>query len=389
MIDWFFMYDFIIDIYDANNWEKHRLGDLSKIVRGASPRPIKNPKWFDENSDIGWLRIADVTKQNGKIHFLEQHLSKLGQEKTRILKSPHLLLSIAATVGSPVINYIPTGVHDGFLIFLNPKFDKLFMFQWLQYFKNYWNKYGQPGSQVNLNSDLVRNQQIYIPAKKEQIIISDLFSILDNLLTVNQHKLEQLKLLKKALLQQLFPQNDEITPQIRFANFQDNWERHKLSDLFLIKAGGDLHKEELSETGIYPVISNSLEKNGIIGYSNSFKFDSPTITVTGRGSIGHAISRHERITPVIRVLVLIPKNKINVDFTTEYINRIEIYNESTGVPQLTAPQLGIYKILVPSFKETNLIGCITRKMDLLINKSKYKISILKSIKKALLQNMFI
>ncbi|WP_143139465.1 restriction endonuclease subunit S, partial [Enterococcus aquimarinus] len=144
-------------------------GDLSEIVRGASPRPIQDKKWFDSNSNVGWLRISDVTEQNGRITYLEQKISKAGQEKTRVLFEPHLLLSIAATVGKPVVNYVNTGVHDGFLIFLNPIFDREFMFQWLEMFRLKWHKYGQPGSQVNLNSELVRNQEIMIPPIKEQV----------------------------------------------------------------------------------------------------------------------------------------------------------------------------------------------------------------------------
>ena len=157
------------------DWEQRTLGKLSEIVRGASPRPIQDPKWFDSNSNVGWLRISDVTAQNGRIYYLEQKISKVGQEKTRVLTEPHLLLSIAATVGKPVVNYVNTGVHDGFLIFLNPLFDREYMFQWLEMFRPKWQKYGQPGSQVNLNSELVRNQEIMIPSMKEQIQIGTFF----------------------------------------------------------------------------------------------------------------------------------------------------------------------------------------------------------------------
>lgn len=185
-------------------WEQRKLGDLAEIVRGASPRPISDPKWFDNNSKVGWLRIADVTAQDGRIRYLEQKISELGQEKTRVIKTPHLLLSIAATVGKPVINYVPTGVHDGFLIFLNPKFNILFTFWWLEMFREKWNKYGQPGSQVNLNSDLVKNQVINIPNEKEQEEISSFLEALDKIITLHQRKLEHLQLQKKALLQQMF-----------------------------------------------------------------------------------------------------------------------------------------------------------------------------------------
>ena len=185
-------------------WEQRKLGDLSEIVRGASPRPIQDKKWFDSNSNVGWLRISDVTEQNGRITYLEQKISKAGQEKTRVLFEPHLLLSIAATVGKPVVNYVNTGVHDGFLIFLNPIFDREFMFQWLEMFRLKWHKYGQPGSQVNLNSELVRNQEIMIPPIKEQVIIGGFFKQLDDTIALHQQALDKLKLLKQSLLQKMF-----------------------------------------------------------------------------------------------------------------------------------------------------------------------------------------
>lgn len=185
-------------------WEEKCIGEIADIVRGASPRPIQDPKWFDSNSEIGWLRISDVTSQNGRIHSLEQKISKLGQEKTRVLTEPHLLLSIAATVGKPVVNYVKTGVHDGFLIFMNPKFDREFMFQWLEMFREKWNRYGQPGSQVNLNSDIVKNQKILIPSMEEQQAIGTYFSNLDNLISAHQEKISQLETLKKKLLQDMF-----------------------------------------------------------------------------------------------------------------------------------------------------------------------------------------
>ena len=187
-----------------DRWEEKYIGELADIVRGASPRPIQDPKWFDSNSEIGWLRISDVTNQNGRIHSLEQKISKLGQEKTRVLTEPHSLLSIAATVGKPVVNYVKTGVHDGFLIFMNPKFDREFMFQWLEVFREKWNRYGQPGSQVNLNSDIVKNQKILIPSMEEQRAIGTYFSNLDNLINSHQKKISQLETLKKKLLQDMF-----------------------------------------------------------------------------------------------------------------------------------------------------------------------------------------
>ncbi|EMX4399330.1 restriction endonuclease subunit S [Listeria innocua] len=188
----------------TDDWQEHKLGDLSEIVRGASPRPINDMKWFSDNSDVGWLRISDVTEQSGRIIYLQQKLSVAGQMKTRVLREPHLLLSIAATVGKPVVNYVNTGVHDGFLIFLVPLFDLEYMFQWLEMFKPNWQKYGQSGSQINLNSELVRNHKIFIPTIKEQQKIGTFFKQLDKTIALHQRKLKKLQNIKKAYLNEMF-----------------------------------------------------------------------------------------------------------------------------------------------------------------------------------------
>ncbi|WP_375700533.1 restriction endonuclease subunit S [Lactobacillus delbrueckii] len=188
----------------CDEWQGTKLRKISKIVRGASPRPISDPKWFDNDSNVGWLRISDVTSQDGRIHHLKQHISKQGQAKTRVISEPHLLLSIAATVGKPLINYVKIGVHDGFLIFIEPQFDLEFMFQWLEMFRPQWSKYGQPGSQINLNSDLVKNQIIYLPSREEQNQIGIFLNQIDSLINLHQQKINNINSVKKSLLQKMF-----------------------------------------------------------------------------------------------------------------------------------------------------------------------------------------
>lgn len=205
-----------------NAWEKRKLGELSNIRRGASPRPISSKKWFSETSSIGWLRISDVTEQNGRIYHVAQHLSKEGQEKTLVLTTKHLILSIAATVGKPVQNYIALGIHDGFIVFLNPKFDLDFMFYFLEDYQPKWSRFGQPGSQVNINSELVRELEINVPREDEQKKISHVLLNVDNLIAATQDKLDHFEEIKKALLKHLFDQS------MRFKGYSDPWEKRKL-----------------------------------------------------------------------------------------------------------------------------------------------------------------
>ena len=215
----------------SGEWVENNLGGLAEIVRGASPRPIEDPKWFDKSSNVGWLRIRDVTEQDGRIHYLEQRISRLGQEKTRVLFEQTLLLSIAASVGKPVINYVETGVHDGFLIFRKPRFELEFMYQWLKSFEIKWQQYGQPGSQVNLNSDIVKNQVVFTPFEKEQTQIGNTFQKLDNLINQHQQKHDKLSNIKKAMLEKIFPKQGETIPEIRFKGFSGEWQEKEFSSI--------------------------------------------------------------------------------------------------------------------------------------------------------------
>ena len=390
----------------SDDWEQCKLGDFAEIVRGASPRPISDPKWFDNDSNVGWLRIADVTAQDGRIRYLEQKISELGQEKTRVIKTPHLLLSIAATVGKPVINYIPTGVHDGFLIFLNPKFNILYAFWWLEMFREKWNKYGQPGSQVNLNSDLVKNQVINIPNEKEQEKISSFLESLDKIITLHQCKLEKLKLTKKALLQKLFPKNGKRIPEIRFKGFTDAWEQRNLESLFTKyedkvktpnsgywRLGLRSHCKGTFHT--YVDAGNELETAEM----NRVQSGNFILNITFAWERALAVTNEEDQDKLVSHRF--PQFKPNSDLAIDFFKHTLIDKRFKHHLELSSPggagrnkvlkiaDMLKYELLVPSIKEQNEISSFLNNVDYIITLYQRKLDRLISIKKALLQQLFV
>ena len=178
-------------------------------------------------------------------------------------------------------------------------------------------------------------------------------------------KLESLKQLKKAYLQQMFPQNGETVPRVRFEGFTEPWVQRKLGEVSIIAIGGDVDKSKLLTTGRYPVVANALTNDGIIGYyENDYRIEAPAVTVTGRGDVGFAQAREQNFTPVVRLLVV--KSDFDTNFLANAINQLDIFVESTGVPQLTAPQLANYEIVFPSNEEQIIIGNFFRTLDQLI-----------------------
>ncbi|MBC1571313.1 restriction endonuclease subunit S [Listeria sp. FSL L7-1426] len=390
---------------NADAWEQRKLGELAEIVRGASPRPIQDPKWFDNNSEVGWLRISDVTAQNGRINYLEQRISEAGQEKTRVLKEPHLLLSIAATVGKPVINYVKTGVHDGFLIFLDIKFEQEFLFQWLEMFRTSWQKYGQPGSQVNLNSELVRNQGILIPSMKEQIKISQLFQQLDNTIALHQRKLEKIKALKTAYLSEMFPAEGETKPKRRFGGFTDDWEQRKFSqvaDIF----DGTHQTPKYTDFGVkFVSVENiaTMETKKYISqeaydkeYSNK-KVEQGDVLMTRIGDVGTAkvIETDEPLAYYVTLALLKPKG-IDPDFLAQQIASPEVQRSiwkrtlHIAFPKkINLGEINQVSIFIPDLEEQAEIGIFFKKLDKTITLHQRKLQKLQNIKKAYLNEMFI
>lgn len=387
-----------------DKWGSIAIGDLAQIKRGASPRPIQDPKWFDKNSDIGWLRISDVTEQNGRIKYLEQKISKLGQEKTRVLNTPHLLLSIAATVGKPVVNYVKTGVHDGFLIFENPKFDREFMFQWFDMFRPKWNKYGQPGSQVNLNSDIIRNHKMMIPSLPEQSAIGSLFRTLDDLIASYKDNLTNYQSLKATMLSKMFPKSGQTIPEIRLDGFKEEWEVKKLRKVVQINPKSELPekfkyidlesvvgtrinkiREEYKETA--PTRAQRLAEKGDIFYQtvrpyqkNNYLFKLDDVDYVF--STGYAQLRPKRTScDSDFLLTLLQDNK----FLSKVLDRCT----GTSYPAINAKDLVEISIVIPKVEEQQAIGSYFSNLDNLINSHQEKISQLETLKKKLLQDMFI
>ena len=388
-------------------WEQCKLGELAEIVRGASPRPISDPKWFDNNSNVGWLRIADVTAQDGRIQYLEQKISELGQEKTRVIKTPHLLLSIAATVGKPVINYVPTGVHDGFLIFLNPKFNILYTFWWLEMFREKWSKYGQPGSQVNLNSDLVKSQVINIPNEKEQEKISSFLESLDKIITLHQRKLGKLKLTKKALLQKLFPKNGSKFPELRFQGFTDAWEQCKLGELAEIVRGASPRPisdpkwfDNNSNVGWLRIADVTAQDGRIqyleqkiseLGQEKTRVIKTPHLLLSIAATVGKPVINYVP-TGVHDGFLIFLNPKFNILYTFWWLEMFREKWSKYGQPgsqvNLNSDLVKSQVINIPNEKEQEKISSFLESLDKIITLHQRKLDMLKNVKKGLLQKMF-
>lgn len=172
-----------------------------------------------------------------------------------------------------------------------------------------------------------------------------------------------------------------------------DWDVVKLGDVFEVTAGGDLDvtnfSAEKTHKHIYPVYSNAITDNGLYGFSSNYDCCGNHITVTARGYIGYAVPRNGKFSSIGRLLTLQPKTEISCYLVAQYINQfVSFAIESTGVPQLTAPQIKKYLVAIPkSTTEQTAIATTLSDTDALISSLQTLIAKKKAIKLSAMQNL--
>ena len=242
---------------------------------------------------------------------------------------------------------------------------------------------------LNVPTEEFFDTKHYLPENtEEQRKIADFLITLERRIEAQQSLVDNLKKYKRGLVKAL------ISGTVAFACSENKrWETVRLAEIFTISAGGDIDRQNSSPTYStsypYPVYANALTNNGLYGYANYFKVEGDSITVSGRGEVGHAIARHCKYVPIVRLLSLVPKYEDDVDFFAYMINATSIYIESTGVPQLTSPQLGAVKVFRPPILEQKRISSLLLKIDAKIENEERLTFYLEKIRSSMLQQLFI
>ena len=258
-----------------------------------------------------------------------------------------------------------------------------------------WHRYiymsGDSGARhdrVSIKDDTFFAMPINLPSEQEQSKIASFLQSLDDRIDAQEKLVASLKKYKRGVVKAL------ISGSLTFTDADHKkWETVSLAEIFNISAGGDIDRgnssSSYSANHPYPVFANALTNSGLYGYANYFKIEGDSITVSGRGEVGHAIARHCKYVPIVRLLSLVPKHDDDVDFFAYMINATSIYIESTGVPQLTSPQLGAVKVLRPPVSEQKRISSFLLKLDAKIEKEERLILRMEKVKASMLQQLFI
>ena len=267
-------------------------------------------------------------------------------------------------------------------------------------------KRAQGKSVVHIRNNDLKEVFLNFPDITEQGKITSFFQNIDSLITQHQKNHDKLVILKKAMLEKMFPKNGAVLPEIRFKGFTENWVENKLSDITNYDNGKG-HESQQGKSGKYELINlNSISIDGGLKPSGKFINEADTTLkendlVMILSDVGHGdllgrvaiIPENNKYVLNQRVALLRPESNINSRFLLYNINNNQNYfkKQGAGMSQLNLSKSSVEDFLfsIPSIDEQQKIGDYFRNLDNQIDLHKTQLDKLKNIKKACLSKMFV
>lgn len=374
------------------DWEAVELGGHSEITKLAGFEYSSHFNSYKDGGDIIVIRGTNITHNSldlSDVKTIPRSTSdKLPRSK---LKVGDLVFAYVGTIGPVFLIDKNNSYHLGpntaritCKVGLSPDF--LFCYFRSDLIRKEITERISTGAQPSLSMTKIRAFRILKPTKAEQEAIAEALSDADALIDSLEQLIAKKRHLKQGAMQEL------LTGKKRLQEFSGEWEVKTFGDVFDITAGGDVDPRETisyqDQIHCYPIYSNALRDFGLYGYCTYADHPTGSITVTARGTLGFANFRDHAYTAIGRVLVLQSKQETDGRFFAEFINnRIKFAVESTGVPQLTAPQISAYRLAVPPFLEQEAIATILYDMDVEIVALETKLAKTRSLKQGMMHNL--
>ncbi len=310
------------------------------------------------------------------------------------------------TIDKPYLLKAPFWTVDT-LFYAIPKSDINLEFALCSFLNVDWKSKDESTGLPSLSKESINETVLSVPNVVEQNHLGNFFADLDRLITLHQRKYDKLVILKKSMLEKMFPKDGESVPEIRFAGFTDPWEQRKLVDIAEIVGGGtpdtnnsnywdgDIDWYAPAELGNNIYAESSTRKITQAGFDSCSTKMLPadkTILFTSRAGIGNtAILRHSACTNQgFQSLVI---GDADVYFVYSMSERIKKWAEEKASGstflEISGRQLETMPVNLPSLVEQQAIGSFFSHLDDLITLHQRKLELLQNIKKSLLDKMFV
>ncbi len=410
------------------DWECKHIGELADVVRGGSPRPAGDARFFNGNF-IPWLTVASLTNISLEQMYVVDtatKLTELGSLRSRVLNEDTLIISNSgATLGVAKILKIKCCANDGVAALVNQRLgNKVFLAHYINtQTKKLQEKIATGNGQPNLNTDLIRVIPVPFPREAEQAAIANVLSDTDALIAGLEQLIAKKQAIKTASMQQLltgrtrlpqFARGPDGAPKSykssELGQIPEDWDVVCAGDLGKFRGGngfpvieqGKLNGEypfykvsDMNNEGndVYMSASNnwiSKEDQSRIG---SFVFPSGCIVFA---KVGAAVFLERK--KILSMPSCIDNNmaafelniaKCDVNFVYHFLQSIRFgdFVSTTALPSLNASVLSKIKIIMPLIKEQTAIATILYDMDNELQALTQKLEKARALKQGMMQQL--
>jgi len=400
-----------------SHWEVIKVKRLCLVRRGASPRPIDDPIYFDDDGEYAWVRIADVTASDRYLEQTTQRLSALGKSRSVALEPGDLFLSIAATVGKPVITKIKCCIHDGFVYFIGLNQNHEFLY-YLFACGEIYTGLGKLGTQLNLNTDTIGDIYLPIPSSLDQQAIVQFLdretTKIDALIEKKERLIELLQEKHTALITQAATKGLDPTVPMKDSGVEWLGEIPAHWDVLQIKYLSSINDEVLNEKTdpqfdlIYVDIGGVNQYQGIVAREELVFETAPSrarrIVRDGDVIISTVRTYLRAIAPIKHpesnlivstgFAVIRPSSALESNFApyalraSYFIESVVVNSVGVSYPAIDTSKMSCFSVATPTIEEQYKIAAFldreTAKIDVLVAKIHEAIDRLKEYRSALI-----
>ena len=386
-------------------WEQRKLGEVATFGGGHTPSMSDSDNY--EGGNVLW-----VTSQDVKSHYLDGTTTQITEKGAKEL-TLYPAGSLVMVTRSGILRHTlpvaelrkPSTVNQDIRVILP---QENYYGQWLLQFFISRNKellleFGKTGTTVeSVDFSKMRDMVLLTPSLPEQQQIGRYFARLDNLITLHQRKYDKLCVLKKSMLDKMFPKGGSLYPEIRFAGFTDPWEQRKLGELFEESDERASDREILSVSvanGIYPASESDRETNPGASLANYKIVHFGDVVYNSMRMWQGAVdaSRYDGIVSPAYVVTR-PNSEVYARFFARLLRQPMLLKQYQQVSQGNSKDTQVLKfddfasigISMPaSENEQRRIGAFFDRLDSLITLHQRKLELLRNIKKSMLDKMFV
>ncbi|CDF46896.1 type I site-specific deoxyribonuclease specificity subunit [Roseburia sp. CAG:100] len=402
----------------SEDWEQRKLGELADKVTEKNGR-LQYIETFTNSAEFGIISQRD---------FFDHDIAKIGSlDGYYIVRNEDFVYNPRISTSAPVgpINrnklgrigvmsplYTVFRPHDVDTTYL----EHFFKSKYWHSFMNYNGDSGARSDRFSIKDSVFFEMPITIPQIEEQRKIGEHLTQLDRLITLHQRKCEQTQKLKKYMLQKMFPQDKTNVPKIRFDGFTDAWEQRKLSEIATMHARigwQNLRTSEFLDDGDYMLITGTDFEDGRINFSTchyvekerydqdrNIQISDGSILITKDGTLGkvayvQGLKKPATLNAGVFNVQIRKENNVDGKYLFQYLKAPFLMDyvgqKATGgtIKHLNQNILVDFPVVMPKIEEQERLGAYFEQLDLLITLHQQKCDQLQSIKKYMLQNMFV